>query len=93
MCFGTFKTERSAFRPQVESLINIYFNLIDGDGRGARARPRDRDGQLGGLRMHVWIKDFAIVLVAAADLSVVVVLVAIVSRGLDRRLPPNFSIR
>jgi hypothetical protein len=28
--------------------------------------------------MHVWIKDFAIVLVAAADLSVVVVLVAII---------------
>jgi len=37
--------------------------------------PRDRDGQLGGLKMHVWIKNFAIVLVAAADLSVVVVLV------------------
>jgi hypothetical protein len=32
--------------------------------------------QLGGLKMHLWIKDFAVGLVAAADLSVIVVLVA-----------------
>jgi hypothetical protein len=42
--------------------------------------------------MHVWIKDIAIVLVAAADLSVVVVLVAIAATLADHRHQTSLTV-